>query len=284
MQDLPRSDVAEATVVECAEKQWCRVRADGDEALRWARLAVAPPWRPARGDRVLLARGAGPALYVVGVLESAGAAAAEERATAEGGACAYRRRDAGGEERLGVRDAAGRVLFEFCPRTGRAELEAGEGGLALRTAGHLDLVAGRSLRLFGAQSASVESAGDARLGHVGADAGRVRADAEGVHLAGRRLAAAATETELASARARLRAEEVDARVGRLRTVARHLETVAEQVSERLQSASRVVEGLQRLVAGRVHTRARGSARLQAERVDVRGARGVRLDGERIDLG
>lgn len=117
-----RSAGVRAAVVVAAGEDPGRVEvrvAAGGERARRARMALAVPYAPAEGDRVLVAEGEGE-LYVIGVLH---AKAAPRVALPDGGAVTVR------DGVVEIEDPAGRVVVRYAG--GSAEIAAPAGDLTL---------------------------------------------------------------------------------------------------------------------------------------------------------
>ncbi|MEM7412537.1 MAG: DUF3540 domain-containing protein [Myxococcota bacterium] len=272
-----RVSLAHAEVVGPIEKQWCRARFGADlEDTDWVRLALPAPYAARVGDVLLVARSP-EGSYAIGVLETAPATPSTESA-----ASTYECHESG-QTRLGVRDEQGDVLFEYDPDRRKATLSVPEGDLELRSGGNLDLVSGQEVRMVSAQGIAIESSReiDLRVGDAGA---RLRMANEATSLQGESLRVEAKRTELRSDAIEGRASSVELEFGRLRTVARRVERVADTVVETARSFQQRVEGLHQTTAGRLRQLVDGVAQLRAERLNVRGRRGVKLDGEKIHLG
>jgi len=269
-----------AEVLDGIEKQWCRVRREGTAPL-WARIALRPPHGLRAGDRVLLALGGEAAAFVIGVLESA-AVGEDDRAAAS---VFHEREDE--DERLGVRDAEGRVLFEYRPESGRATLRAPRGDLVLESAaGAVRVVAAQDIGLSAGGSLRAASGGrlDLEAGRTGGEQASLQLADRQATLQGERLALRGRRAELDVEEGRVRAGSLHAEAGRLHLVAEVLETSARRILERAESVRRVVSGLQETIAGRLRLRSSGALQLRARRLNARADEGVRIDGDSIHLG
>lgn len=267
-----------AEVLDGIEKQWCRVQREGTPSI-WARIALRAPHGLRPGDRVLLALGADGEAFVIGVLESA---PAPEEATA-----AVFHEGAGGEERLGVRDAGGRVLFEYRPESGQATLRAPRGDLVLESAtGAVRVVAAADIGLAagGSLRAATGDRIELQAGRAEAEPASLELSGRHASLRGRALSLRARRADLEVEEGRVRARALCAEAGRLDVVAEVVETSARRILERAESVRRRVSGLHETIAGRMRLLTSGAFLLRSRRMNVRGDEGVRIDGETIHLG
>lgn len=122
----------------------CEVALDDErESSLRATLAIVPARPMAPGRRVLVA-GEGRTAYIIGELDLDAEADDAELRTATGATAAIRRSE--GRERIEVRDAQARLVFELDATSGRATLSTPSGDLALRAGGNVEISAGGSLR------------------------------------------------------------------------------------------------------------------------------------------
>jgi hypothetical protein len=101
-------------------------------------------------------RTASPAAVVLSPLEEEEAPRSERRLVSRSGAT-VEIAEREGAERIEVRDAQSRLVFELDPATGRTVLSVPAGDLAIAAAGDIDLVAGGQVRCRAAERVSVEA-------------------------------------------------------------------------------------------------------------------------------
>lgn len=280
--------VRPATVVDVAPEApcACRVCLDAGGAPIPAELAAFGGYRPAPGDRVVVAGEDGAACYLIGVLSAAAPAPAPAVATRDGASVGVTERD--GRDVLELRDPAGQVIASYDPAAARLTLIAPAGDLALHApAGHIDLVAARGVRCVSAGEVSVQSASGVTLSArspAGGAPAAVRVDPEQVTLAGERLGVAARRADLRVAEGRYTGEGVSAVVQRVELTLGRIETVAERVLSRARSAFHQVEELHQLRAGRARALIAGAFQLHARSASLDADEDVRIDGDKINLG
>lgn len=278
--------VVPATVAEAAEKQWCRIFRDAESAEEgaWARIAVAGGTPLREGDRVLAVWPPAGPRYVIGILEEASRPAPSAEVVASDGSTArHRFRD--GEEVLELRDAGGRVLFEYRPDTGLATVHQPTGDLRLAAPGDIQLAAGRRLQVVGTEALDLRSAGRLCVESAAEEgAGRLTLHGSRAELCGEDLS-------LVGRRAALRAERVDAtgesacaRFERTSLVSRALEVTAERVLQRAKTVHQRVEDLLDVTVRRARHVVRETLRTRTGRFDLIARERVRIDGEKIHLG
>lgn len=242
----------------------------GEDVRLSAVVALSPAPRLCWGDRVLVTGEDMETCYVIGVLETA--AGARRVATREGAAAEVKEEDGG--ERIEVRDAEARLLFEYRPEAGRGVLSMPTGDLELHApGGNIDLVSGGSVRVRGGEAVSL-SAGATSIG-VGRESAEISA---------RDLKVASRRADFLVGEAVYRGERLSAAVEQVKTVTRKLETVAGWVFERAKSVFRKVEELDQLEAGRTRTLVEGSATLRAGSAAIEADHDVKIDGSGIHLG
>ncbi len=257
---LPRPEaesfIRPATVVEVGGGTLYRLSL-GDrpgESELWAYPAVAGADRLGPGDRVLAAGESTGACYIIGILESR---PAPRRVTSREGASA-RLVETDGGERIEVRDAEDRLIFDYRPDAGRAVLSMPAGDLALSAPnGNIDLVSGKAIR--------------ARAG-------------EAVALEGPKLRVAGERGEFLIGEATYRGRRLSATVETAKVVLDRLETVASRLVERAKNVYRHVENLNQIKAGRMRSLVQGAHHQKAGRMSIKADDDVKVDGRRIHLG
>ncbi|MBM4360662.1 MAG: DUF3540 domain-containing protein [Deltaproteobacteria bacterium] len=196
------------------------------------------------------------------------------RLRSEGGPSAVLHGD-GAEERLEIRDAHDRVLFELDTVTGRALVRAPSGNLTLEAPeGDIELVAGKTVRCRGERV-------ELRAERDGAALVLGRELAE---LTARGFTVAAARAELLFAETKLVGARVAAHLHDARLVAERVETTTERLFERARSVFRKVEELHQLEAGRTRTLVREGHIVKAGHAILKATEEVTIDGERIHLG
>jgi hypothetical protein len=187
-----------------------------------------------------------------------------------------------GAELVLVRDARGRVLFEYDAESGRGSLSMPEGDLSLcAPAGAIELVAATAIRCVSAGEVSLRSSTGAS---IAAGEALLRADRRGVTIAGERLALGARRGEVEVDEMRYAGRELAATVPLVRLGMQLFESAAERVVTRVGDLFQHVEGLQQLRAGRLRALVRDTVLLKGRDVSVRAEQDASIDGERINLG
>ncbi len=271
------------SVVALSDDGRCAVRV-GEPAERtvWAR-----PTRgcaPGPGDRVLVTGTADGEVFVLAAL---GAGAAQAALEARSGARAERIDDASGE-RLVVRDATGRLLFEYDTERGRSVVHSPEGDLALMApSGAIELDAAHGVQCRSAGPIDLASQMHVGIKVVGVGGGAgTRLDMTGdrLALAGRRLAGLAERADLRFDRLRFRGTRLEAQLDRIRVVGERLDTLVRNLVERIGRSDRRVEETDRRRAGRVVDEIEGDHVVTSGESTVRARGTYRLDGDQINLG
>jgi hypothetical protein len=199
---------------------------------------------------------------------------AERRLASASGAAAVLR-GGEGEERLEVRDANDRVLFELDTVTGRAVVRAPSGNLALEAPdGDIELIARGAVRCRG-QRVELRAEADGAALTLGRDLAELTA--RGITVAAARADLLLAETKLVGAR-------VAAHMRDAKLVAERVETAAERLFERARNVYRKVEELHQLEAGRTRTVVREGHVVKAGHAILQATEEVSIDGERIHLG
>ncbi|NUP12381.1 MAG: DUF3540 domain-containing protein [Polyangiaceae bacterium] len=154
------------------------------------------------------------------------------------------------DEAIEVRDAAGRLLFEYDAATGKGALVMPEGDLTLKAPrGNIDLIAGKSISLGTKQLTMTAERADVTFADMTYRSVRLTAAVEQAHV-----------------------------------VVDRIEQVASNVLLRAREVVRHVEGLDQTTAGRVRALIRGAYSLKAERASVLAEDDVKIDGKRVNLG
>lgn len=174
---------------------------------------------------------------------------AEQTLRAKGGASVtIVERD--GAERIEIRDAEQRLVFEFDPISRKATLCLPEGDLAVRAPkGNIELEAGGTIRM---QSKHVQIAAD--------------------------------KTELSLREVALTAERVLAKLDEARVVTRRLETVADKLFERARAVFRTATDLHQLKAGRSRAIVEGAYVVRSGHASIESREETKIDGSEIHLG
>ncbi len=238
-----------------------------------ARLALAMPYRPSAGDRVLVAADDSHA-YVVGVLHAAQplSLAAEDGASVEqvDGA-------------LELRDPHGRLLVRYT--SGETELSTPHGDLTLAApAGRVVLRSGSDVEIQAARDVTH------RAGRrLGLQAGLVETPQLAVEAKQTRLQS--DHVEVRSKRAQLTTAQATVVADRVRTTAQSLvqeleryELTAQRIIERARDAYRDVEDLFQSRVGRARTMVKEVLLLSSRRTVMVSKDETSIDGKRILLG
>jgi hypothetical protein len=178
-------------------------------------------------------------------------------------------------ERLEIRDASDRVLFELDVRTGRAIVRAPSGNLSLEAPdGDIELVARGSVRCRG-ETIEFAAEGDGATLVLGREVGRLTA--KGLTLAAERADVLFGEARYVGAR-------LDATLHETKLAAKRIERVAERLFERARTVFRKTEELDQLEAGRTRTIVEEGHLVRAGHASLVAKEEVTIDGERIHLG
>jgi hypothetical protein len=192
--------------------------------------------------------------------------------TGNGCAAALRPRPSGGL--IEVRDAAGRLVFEYDSVTGHGTLHLPGTDLRLALAGGaVELSTASNLRLR--SEGAVEIAG--RRVRLAADGNKLELAPERVELRANALRAQVHRTSFQGRRIRVRAQDLYLTLGRVQRVLGRVVEWATAIYPR-------VEGLWHTRADRVRTEAERGILLQGETADVVARGDVRVQGDSINLG
>jgi hypothetical protein len=174
----------------------------------------------------------------------------ERRLVARSGASVSLVEGERGAERIQVRDAQARLVFELDPATGRTVLTVPAGDLTLAASGNVELVAGGALRLRGGEVLDLS-----------ADRGRMRFQ-----------------------EATLDAGRVSATVTDARMVIDRLETAAGRIFESARSVFRKIEDLHQVRAGRSRTVVDGGYYVKSGHAAIEAEAEMKIDGKTVHLG
>lgn len=258
-----------------------RVRLPGDSESRPARAAVPGGNGLPPGTRVLVTTGRGPAIWIIGILDTA-----PPRVAGRDGTSAQVV-ETGDRELIQVRDASDALLFEYDPARGTARLRVPAGGLEVSAPeGDVTLAAGGAVRLRG-QTIDLAASLSVRVFVHHATSrllSALRLSRDSIRLTTRSARVEADKAKLDVRRTRITGARLETDVAVIRTTAERIETVADAVTERFGSFCRRVTGLVQTHAGRLRMRIRGAWHTRARRSDLRTEETFKVDGERIHLG
>lgn len=205
---------------------------------------------------------AGPAIPTATLLP------ADRRIVSRGGASAsIEERD--GEERIAVRDASARLVFELDPETGRCVV-ASAGDLSISAGGDVEIVAGGSIRCRSEKQIALEAGSDGSSSRF--VLGKALAE-----LTSRALRLAFTEASVSG-------ERFAAKVGEAKLALTRLETVTERLFERAHSVFRTVEDLHQLRARRTRTLVKDGYYVKGGHATLEAEAEMKIDGKTIHLG
>jgi hypothetical protein len=223
-----------------------------------ARLALASPYRPAEGDRVLVTAGEGE-LYVIGVLH---AAHPPSLAIPGGGAVSLR------EGAVEIADAEGRVVVRWS--AGSAEIAAPTGSLTLSApAGNVVIRSGREVEI---------AAGPDAL------APQIRVGAVETRLASTRLEVKAEETRVVTTQATVVAGRIATTASTIVQTVERFELTATRLIEKTRDAFRDAEGLAQTRVGRARTIVKDAFSLHSRSTSLASTEDTSIDGNKILLG
>lgn len=155
-----------------------------------------------------------------------------------------------GQERIEIRDAERRLVFEFDPVLKKATLCLPEGDLAVRAPnGNIELEAGGTIRM------------NSKTLQLGAD-----------------------KAELALREVVHTGERLIAKLDEARLVARRIETVTDKLFERARSVFRTATDLHQLKAGRSRAIVDGSYVVRSGHASIESREETKIDGSEIHLG
>jgi Protein of unknown function (DUF3540) len=239
-----------------------------------ARLAVAHVYRPAPGDRILVADVAGE-LCVMGVLDAANP---PETALADGSV--IRARDGGAE----ILDPAGRLVLryengavEIAAPTGDLTLAAPSGKVIVRAAGDVEIEAARDVRQRAGRSVEV-------LAGRGASASRLRVGAGGTAVETPRLQVSAVKTEVTSGEATITAGRITTVASRLTQQVEIFELTATRLIEKTRDTFRDAADLSQTRVGRARTIVKNLYALYSGRTAMVSEKDTSIDGTKVLLG
>jgi len=211
------------------------------------------------------------------LLDEIGASPVSERriATSSGASVGVREDETG--ERIEVRDAGARLLFEHDPKTGKSVLWVPDGDLAFKAAGNVDIDAGGAIRFRANDELRLEA---------GAGEGKTSLSLTGrmAELSSQVLKLASDSAELAFKKATLSSLELRAKVKDAHLVATRVETVTERLMEHARSVFRTIEDLHQVKAGRSRTLVERDHYLRAGNTTIEADEDVKIDGKGIHLG
>lgn len=253
-----------------------------------ARLALASPYRPTEGDRVLVAGhdGGGTGddeLYVIGVLHTK---TPPTLPLPDGGTL----RVIGDAAEL--RDAAGRLLIRY--RDGAAEIAAPSGDLTLsapagrvvvRSAQDIELSATRDLVHRAGRDVEI-SAGPSSVADPGSPSPepQLRITETSMRVEADRIEAESGESRIVTGQATILAQRIATTATVLVQQAERFELSATRLVEKTRDAFREVSDLAQTRVGRVRTIVADAYSLHAKRTTVVSTEETSIDGKKILLG
>lgn len=224
-----------------------------------ARLALAVPYRPAEGDRVLIA-GEGDELYVIGVLHTS---APQAIALADGGSVSVR------ESTMELRDREGRLLVRY--EDGRAEIAAPAGDLTLSAPeGRVVIASGKDVSI-----AAGRDEGATPQIRVGSATTSIEVD---------RLDVKSADSRVSAGRATVTAETLATTATALIQRAERFELTATRLVEKTRDAFREATDLAQTRAGRARTLVKDVYSLFSRRTSMESTEDTSIDGSKILLG
>lgn len=259
-----------------------RAASDGPRTRRAiARLALASPYRPAEGDRVLVA-GSGDELYVIGVLHTGSPATLP---LPDGGSV----RVVGDAAEL--RDAAGRLLIRY--RDGAAEivaprgdltLSAPEGRVVVRSGQDIELSAARDLVHHAGRDVAI-SAGPGRCeGASPAPAPQLRIGETTTEIEAERIEVRAGDSRVATGQATILAQRIATTATVVTQSVERFELTATRLVEKTRDAFRDVSDLAQTRIGRARTIVSDAYSLYAKHTTFVSTEETSIDGKKILLG
>lgn len=238
-----------------------------------ARLALAAPYRPTAGDRVLVASD-GQQSYVVGVLH---AASAPGLALPDGGHAQLV------DGQLELRDGDGNLILRYA--NGSAEIAAPRGDLTLSAPqGKVQLKAATDIS-FEAVRDVTSVAGrcvDVRAGNI--EAPQLRVASKKTTLNSDRIEVKANKTEFATNSATMVADSIATTARTLAYNVERYELTAQRLVEKTRDTFRDVSDLLQTRVGRVRTLVDDVYALYSRRSVMVSKQDTSIDGERILLG
>jgi hypothetical protein len=226
--------------------------------------------------------------YIIGILENPDAREpAGKQVTSPAGASA-RVVSTRGRDRIQVRDAARRLIFDYDPVAGKSSLSAPRGDLELLAPdGDIRLRAGKRIHIQGDDHLDLTGANTVSLStssKAGDQPAHLRLDRTGTTLTGRRLGITVETGDLNIATTTFHGRKLTAAWESAKLVLGKLETVAVRLLERTKDSYRIVENLSEVKAGRMRHLVRNAFHLQSRNASVLAQEDVRIDGNRINLG
>ncbi|MFO0550882.1 MAG: DUF3540 domain-containing protein [Polyangiaceae bacterium] len=186
--------------------------------------------------------------------------------------------DTSNEERIEVRDAARRLVFELDLVRNKAILTMPEGDLSVRAPkGNLELSAGGAVRVHAGRAVELESG-------QGSERARLELRSAAAKLTADALSLTAATAELALDHVAHAGTTLVARVADVTLEATRLETVAVRLFERARAAFRRVEDLHQIKAGRTRTIVEGAHVVRAGHTSIESREETKIDGSEILLG
>lgn len=239
-----------------------------------ARIALAAPYRPTPGDRVLVAP-AGDDLYVVGLIE---AARPPEIPLPDGAAVRVR------EGAAEIVDPAGRVVaryqggaLEISAPAGDLTLAAPAGRIALRSGHDIDLCAARDVQQRAGRRVDV-------VAGRGEASTRLRVGAAATALETRKLEVDARSSRLRTDEAAVLAGKIATTAGAIVQQVERLELTATRLVERTRDTYRDASDLAQTRVGRARTVVKELYALYTGRTAMVSEEDTSIDGRRVLLG
>lgn len=239
-----------------------------------ARLAVAAPYQPSPGDRVLVA-GEGEELYILGVLH---ASAPPSLPIPGGGSVTVA--DGGVE----LSDPEGRLLvrykngsIEIAAPAGDLVLSAPQGRVVVRSAEDIELNAERDLSQRAGRSVAIGAGASGSNPQVRLEPGKTAVETP-------RLDVSAHEASVVAGEATVAARRVETTAGLVKQTAARVEITAQRLVERTEDALREASDLSETRARRARTVIQETYSLHAERTKVSSIEETSLAGRKILLG
>jgi hypothetical protein len=239
-----------------------------------ARIALAAPYRPSEGDRVLVAVD-GDDLYVIGVLH------AKEPASLPlpgGGSVAVR------GEGAEIRDAEGRLLVRY--ENGAASIAAPDGDLSIEAPrGRVIVRAGQGIALQAEGDIEQVARGSVALragGEEGASA--LEMGSAEARIETTRLSVKAEDTSVTTQQATVIARRIATTATALTQTVERYELNATRLIERARDTFREASELAQTSAGRVRMLVKDTYFMRSRRTSMTSAEDTSIDGSKILLG
>jgi hypothetical protein len=237
---------------------------------------------------VLVAGSLGEELYVVGVLGARSSRGARGRELVMDGGARAEVLGPPGAQRLQVFSAAGEMIFEHDPATGRSRVGVPVGDLEIVTPeGNIDFIAARGVRFFSREAIQLKSLQGIEMAVADPHSDELSSldlRPGKIGLRGSALAVSAQRGELRIDEAEVAGRTLSGTIAQVKLTMERCETAAGTVIEKARNVYRTVAELTQLRTARMRTLVDQLYLLRSETALLRAEEDFKVDGEKIHLG